>query len=63
MGDPIFWSGACLAAAIRAKEVSALEVIEVHLARIAEVNPALKAVVQLAAGRAVLKRGGAHQGG
>ena len=52
MNDMVFWSATKLAAAIRAKEVSALEVVDAHLARIAEVNPALNAVVQLCAERA-----------
>jgi len=52
MNDIIFWSATRLAAAIRAQEVSALEVVDAHLARIAAVNPALNAVVQLAADRA-----------
>ena len=38
--------------AIREKEVSASEVLEAHLARIAEVNPSLNAVVALCADRA-----------
>jgi amidase len=52
MNDMVFWSATKLAAAIRAKDVSALEVVDAHLARIAEVNPALNAVVQLCADRA-----------
>ena len=52
MSDVVFWSATRLAAAIRAKEVSALEAVDAHLARIAEVNTALNAVVQLAAERA-----------
>jgi amidase len=53
MHDIVFWSATKIAAAIRAKEVSALEVVDAHLARIAEVNPALNAVVQLADERAL----------
>ena len=45
-------SAAALARAIRSKEVSAVEVIDAHLRRIAEINPRLNAVVQLAADRA-----------
>jgi amidase len=52
MHDMVFWSATKLAAAIRAKEVSALAVVDAHLERIAEVNPALNAVVQLCADRA-----------
>lgn len=46
-------SAAALAAAIRAREVSALAVVEAHLARIAAVNPRITAVVQLDAERAL----------
>jgi amidase len=42
-------SAATLAAAIRAKQVSSVEVVNAHLARIAVVNAALNAVVQLTA--------------
>jgi len=52
MNDIIIWSATQFAAAIRAREVSALEIVDAHLARIAAVNPALNAVVQLAADRA-----------
>ncbi len=41
-----------IAAAIRVKEVSALEVVDAFLARIEQVNPRLNAVVQLAAEQA-----------
>jgi amidase len=41
-----------LAQAIRARDVSALEVVEAHLNRIAAVNPSLNAVVQLTDERA-----------
>lgn len=41
-----------LAAAVRTGEVSALDVVDDHLARIAEVNPYLNAVTQLLADRA-----------
>ncbi|MET9604215.1 amidase [Streptomyces sp. NPDC006512] len=40
------------AAAVRSGEVSAAELVESHLERIAEVNPAVNAVTQLMAGRA-----------
>ncbi len=52
VNDIIFWLATKMAAAIRSKEVSAREVVDAHLTRIAEVNPALNAVVQLAAERA-----------
>ena len=41
-----------LARAIRSKQLSAVEVVDAHLQRIAEVNPRLNAVVALAAERA-----------
>ena len=49
MHDVIYASATALARAIRAKEVSAVEVVQASLQRIAEVNPALNAVVQLCA--------------
>jgi amidase len=49
MHDVISASATALARAIRAKEVSAVEVVQASLQRIAEVNPALNAVVQLCA--------------
>ena len=48
----IYASTKSMAQAIQDKEVSAVELVEAHLARIEEVNPALNAVVQLAAERA-----------
>jgi amidase len=45
--DVIFASASEIAAAVRAKHVSALEVVNVHLARIEEVNPSLNALVQV----------------
>ena len=51
--DEIFcWSAKRLAEAVRAKELSSLEVVEAHLRRIEEVNPKLNAVVQLRADQA-----------
>ena len=52
MNDIIYASAKSMAQAIRNKEVSAVELVEAHLGRIAEVNPALNAVVMLAAERA-----------
>jgi amidase len=50
MADPIYYSSATwIAAAIREKRVSAVEIVEAFLARIEEVNPALNAVVALRA--------------
>ena len=50
--DIIYASAKTMAQAIQDKHVSAVELVETHLARIDEVNPALNAVVQLAAKRA-----------
>jgi amidase len=47
-----FASATELARLIRGREVSAVDLVEAHLARIDEVNPAINAVVQIAAGRA-----------
>ena len=52
MDNIIYASAKSMAQAIQGKEVSAEELVEAHLARIEEVNPALNAVVQLAAERA-----------
>ena len=48
----IYSSAKSMARAIQNKEVSSVELVEAHLARIDEVNPALNAVVMLAAERA-----------
>ncbi len=53
MTDLIYSSATTIARAIRDKEVSAVEVVQAHLDRIAEVNPSLNAVVQLCADRAL----------
>ena len=52
MDEIIYSSAKSMARAIADKEVSAVELVEAHLARIEEVNPALNAVVKLAADRA-----------
>ena len=52
MAEIIYSSAKSMAQAIRDREVSAVELVEAHLARIEEVNPALNAVVMLAADRA-----------
>ena len=49
----LYGSAAQLARAIAARELSSLEVVQAHLERIDEVNPALNAVVQLVAERAL----------
>ena len=48
----IYASARTMARAIQDKEVSAVELVEAHLARIEEVNPTINAVVKLAAERA-----------
>ena len=45
--DLCFWTAAELARVIAAREISAVEVMEAHLARIEEVNPAVNAIVTL----------------
>ena len=52
MSEIIYASAKTMARAIQNKEVSAVELVDSHLARIEEVNPALNAVVQLATERA-----------
>jgi amidase len=53
MNELLSSSASALAQAIRSKKVTVKEVVETHLQRIAEVNPALNAVVQLAGDRAL----------
>ena len=53
MSDFIYSSAKSIAESIRSKEVSAVEVVEAHLARIDEVNDKLNAVVHLCAERAL----------
>ena len=45
MNDVVFASASELTRRIHAREISAVEVVEMHLARIDEVNPTLNAVV------------------
>ena len=52
MNEIIYASAKTMAQAIQDKEVSAVELVDAHLARIEDVNPALNAVVMLAADRA-----------
>ncbi len=47
MDEIIFSTAAALASAIRQKQVAATEVLQAHLAHIAQYNPALNAVVTL----------------
>ena len=53
MTDIIYQSATSMAQAIREREVSVAEVVRAHLDRIAEVNPALNAIVALCAERAL----------
>ena len=59
MAEIIYSSAKSMAQAIRDKEVSAVELVEAHLSRIEEVNPALNAVVMLCADRARAEAGDA----
>ena len=52
-GDLHYRSAGELARMIRAREVSAREVVAAHIERIEEVNPALNAVVQITADQAL----------
>jgi len=47
MDELLYASATTIAQAIREKRVSATEVVEAHLQRIATVNPTLNAVVQV----------------
>ncbi len=53
MEDIIYRSAKSIARSIRRREVSAVEIVEAHLRRIDETNPALNAVVKLCAERAL----------
>ncbi|HEU5088281.1 MAG TPA: amidase family protein, partial [Roseiflexaceae bacterium] len=53
MDDLFYQSATRLAQRILDRELSALEVVQAHLDRIAAVNPRLNAVVQLAAEQAL----------
>jgi amidase len=61
MDELIYASAVTLARAIRERQVSAREVVEAHLQRIEEVNPALNAVVALARERALAEAHAADQ--
>src|SRR5579883_2568231 len=58
MSELVFWSASQLAAAIRDRTVSSIEVIEAHLQQIAQHNPAINAIATLQADQA---REQAHQ--
>ncbi len=53
MKEIIYASAKSMAQAVRDKKVSAVEVVEAHLARIDAVNPSLNAVVQTVPERAL----------
>jgi amidase len=50
--DILFASATELAAAIRSREISALEVLDLYLERISELNPTLNAIITMDAGAA-----------
>ena len=52
MSEILYWSAAAIASAIAKREISCRQAVDVFLVRIDEVNPAINAVVQLAATRA-----------
>ncbi|MGH9495444.1 MAG: amidase [Candidatus Sulfotelmatobacter sp.] len=52
MSDPTFFSAAEMAAQIRARKISALELVDAHLAKIDKLNPILNAYVHVDAERA-----------
>ena len=53
MSDIIYFSVLQLAKAIKAKEISSVEVVDAYLKRIEDVNPKLNAVVLLRADEAL----------
>lgn len=57
------WSATRIAAAVRARELSRSEVVEAHLERIEEVNPAINAIVQLRDGEALAEARAADDAG
>src|SRR5437667_1958339 len=61
MMDIVFSSTTQLAAAIRAGHVSAIEVLEAHLAQIDTHNPALNAIITMDAERAYERARGADE--
>ena len=61
MDEIIYASATSIAQAIRDKRVSATEVVEAHLQRLAAVNPTLNAVVQSVGPRARLEALAADQ--
>ena len=62
MDELLYASATTIAQAIREKRVSATEVVEAHLQRIATVNPTLNAVVQVVGPRARMEAMAADQG-
>lgn len=61
MDSLIFSTATTLTQRLRSGEISALAVVEAHLARIAEVNPQLNAIVQLMAEQALAEAAAADQ--
>lgn len=57
------WSGARMAAAVRAHDLSRSEIVEAHLERIERVNPAVNAIVQLRADEALAEARAADDAG
>ncbi|MDH3762922.1 MAG: amidase, partial [Gammaproteobacteria bacterium] len=53
MSDAIYWSASRIAREIRAAKLTSRQIVEACLERIEQVNPAINAVVQLVAGRAL----------
>src|SRR2546428_93045 len=62
MDELLYASATTIAQAIREKRVSATEMVEAHLQRIATVNPTLNAVVQVVGPRARMEAMAADQG-
>lgn len=61
MAEGIYTSATELARAIKARELSATEIVQAHLNRIEAVNPAINAVVQLAPDRAMAEAAAADK--
>ena len=63
MNELITRSATTMARAIRDREVSSVDLVRAHLDRIEQVNPALNAVVQMCAERALEEAERADQAG
>ncbi|HKS76542.1 MAG TPA: amidase, partial [Terriglobales bacterium] len=55
MSDPTFLPAVAMAAKVRAKEISPVELVKAHLEKIARLNPSLNAFVQVDAERAEMQ--------